>query len=86
MNRDQLIKDFQTWAISKNYSFSGAADPWIAAYEFYKEHFKEVEKENKSLRQILKSHSEIILINADLRAKINELTHLVDHLEGKNRL
>jgi hypothetical protein len=86
MSKEELVKDFQKWAISQNYSFSGAADPWIAAYEFYKEHFKEVEKENKSLRRILKSHSEIILINADLRAKINELTHLVDHLEGKNRL
>ena len=86
MNKDQLIKDFQQWAITKQYTWSGALDVWIAAFDFYKDHYAEIAKENKSLRQILKSHSDVILMNSDLKAQIAELSHLVDHLEGKNRL
>ena len=36
MKKEILVKDFQKWAIPLGYSWSGSADVWLGAYEFYK--------------------------------------------------
>lgn len=76
MTKDQLIKDFQKWAISQNYSFSGAADPWIASYEFY-------HKELNDLKDIAKKYAELALINQGMKEQIANMRHLIEFIEGK---
>ena len=86
-NKDHdIIKDFQKWAISQNYTWSGALDVWISAYNFYTKEIRELRKENNSLRMILKSHSEIIIENNKLREQLTNAKGLMATLEGDNRL
>lgn len=75
----KIIKDFQEWASKNNYTWSGALDVWIGAYNHYAE-------EQKGLREIVTKYNETMLINSDLRAQINQLKHLIDFIDGNNRL
>lgn len=77
MNKEQLSVDFQQWAKSVNYEWSGALDAWIASYELYA-------KELNGMNDLAKKYAELTLINQGLKEQIANLKHLVDFIEEKS--
>lgn len=76
MNKDKVLKDFQSWALKNNYSWSGAADVWIAAHDYYSD-------ENKDLKEIAKKYAELVLVNQGMKEQIANMRHLIEFIEGK---
>lgn len=65
-----IVKDFQAWVIKQKHGWSGTADVWIGAYDFYD--IDELKRIKKLYEEEVERNQQLLVANGNMRLLLSE--------------